>query len=66
LLPAIIQFQRRRAIEALRAWRGQAARATLSGQLAGFVQLPGTVAARSQVQRGRRINDQQLLNLLAP
>ena len=38
--PAIVGAQLRRAREALRAWRGAAARATLRGQIAGLANLP--------------------------
>ncbi|MBV9174628.1 MAG: glycosyltransferase family 2 protein [Chloroflexi bacterium] len=66
LWPALVAFQRQRALEALRAWRGEAARATLRGQLVGFAQLPTVLAARSAVQHRRRISDAQLYSLLAP
>ena len=57
LLPAIARFQARRAREALAAWRGAAARATLRGQLAGLAELPRHLADRPAVQRRRRVSD---------
>lgn len=66
MLPAIARAQTRRATDALRAWRGSAARATLRGQLAGLAGLPFHLAARAEVQRGRRIPAEALYALLSP
>lgn len=66
MLPAILRFQAQRAREALQAWRGQAARATLRGQLTGLLQLPRYLAERPSVQRSRRISDQALYALFTP
>jgi GT2 family glycosyltransferase len=66
LLPAIVSSQRRRALDALRASRGAAARATLRGQMTGVLELPLVLRSRSDVQRRRRISDEQLYSLLAP
>jgi GT2 family glycosyltransferase len=66
MLPAILRFQLRRAQEALAAWRGTAARATLRGQLAGLAELPLHLADRPIVQRRRRVSDQAIYALLSP
>ena len=66
MLPDIVRYQRRRAMAALRAWRGSAARATLRGQLAGIAGLPLHLAARREVQRRRRISAETLYALLSP
>ena len=46
--------------EALRAWRGSAARARLRGQLAGLLGLPGMLGKRRTVQAMRRVSDEYL------
>jgi GT2 family glycosyltransferase len=66
LLPAIVRAQAQRAREALAAWRGAAARATLRGQLAGVAQLPRHLADRPLVQRRRRASDRAILERLSP
>jgi GT2 family glycosyltransferase len=66
MLPAILRFQGRRAREALGAWRGSAARATLRGQLVGLAGLPRHLAARPPVQRRRRVSDATLYSLFSP
>jgi GT2 family glycosyltransferase len=66
LLPAIARAQARRAREALAAWRGAAARATLRGQLVGLAQLPRYLADRPAVQHRRRVSDAAILELLSP
>jgi GT2 family glycosyltransferase len=65
MLPAILAFQAQRARQALAAWRGSAARATLRGQLAGLAGLPGHLADRPPVQRRRRVSDQALYSLFS-
>jgi GT2 family glycosyltransferase len=65
LLPGIVRYQTRRAREALVAWRGSAARATLRGQLAGLASLPFHLAARADVQRRRRVSIDTLYGLLS-
>jgi GT2 family glycosyltransferase len=62
----IIGGQLRITWEALRAWRGAAARARLRGQLAGLLALPKMLAKRKAVQAGRRVSDEYLLSLLTP
>lgn len=50
--------------EALRAWRGAAARARLRGQLAGLAGIPKMLAKRSAVQAARKVSDEYVLSLL--
>jgi GT2 family glycosyltransferase len=58
---AIVAAQARIAWDALRAWRGEAARARLRGQLAGLLGLP---RAWRQRQTGQRVTDDYLESLL--
>jgi len=60
--PAIIGAQLKIAADALRAWRGQAARARLRGQLAGLLGLPQWLAKRRR--QIKRVGDDYLENLL--
>lgn len=64
--PAILRAQARITLEALRAWRGSAARARLRGQLAGLLGLPHMLRKRPAVQATRRVSDAYLLGLLTP
>jgi GT2 family glycosyltransferase len=66
MLPAIVRFQVQRARQALAAWRGTAARATLRGQLAGLAGLPAHLADRRFVQQRRRVSDHAIYALLSP
>jgi GT2 family glycosyltransferase len=66
MLPAILRFQARRAREALLAWRGVAARATLQGQLSGLAELPRHLADRPPIQRRRRVSSEALYALFSP
>jgi GT2 family glycosyltransferase len=50
--------------EALKAWRGEAARARLRGQLAGLLGLPRMVPKRRAVQAKRRVSDEYLESIL--
>ena len=50
--------------DALRAWRGEAARARLRGQAAGLLGLPRILDKRKAVQRLRRVSDEYLEQLL--
>jgi len=61
---AVARGQWRIAREALRAWRGAAARATLRGQLVGFVTWPRMLSARRRIQRSRTVDDARLAALL--
>jgi hypothetical protein len=60
----VLRAQLRIATEALRAWRGAAARARLRGQLAGLLSLPRMLRKRRVIQASRRISDDDLLRIL--
>ena len=60
----IVLAQLRIAWEALKAWRGEAARARLRGQLAGLWGLPRMLAKRRTVQRSRRVSDEYLASII--
>ncbi len=62
----IIGAQWRIAIEALKAWRGHAARARLRGQLAGVLALPKLLAKRRRVQAARKVSDDYIETILTP
>ena len=47
-------------VEALRAWRGEAARARLRGQLAGLLRIPKMLRKRQPVQRSRAVDQSYL------
>jgi len=51
--------------EALRAWRGAAARARLRGQLAGLLGWPRMLGKRRAIQGARRVSDAYVAALLA-
>lgn len=57
---AILRAQLRISAEALRAWRGAAARARLRGQVAGIVGALKMLPARRRIQGNRRIDDATL------
>lgn len=61
----VLLAQARLAGEALRAWRGQAARARLRGMVAGVVGLPRMWRKRRAIQAGRRVTTDYLERLLA-
>jgi len=60
----IVRGQWRIARDALRAWRGAAARARLKGQIAGLVGLWRWRRARRSIQAGRRVTDAYLESIL--
>lgn len=60
--PAIVGAQFKIAVDALRAWRGEAARARLRGQLAGLWGLPKWLAKRKFVQQKKRVDEAYLEN----
>jgi GT2 family glycosyltransferase len=64
--PAMIKAQLKISLAAWRAWRGEAARARLHGQLAGLGGLPGWLAKRRTVQQKKRVSDAYLERLLTP
>jgi GT2 family glycosyltransferase len=51
--------------DALRAWRGQAARARLRGQIAGIWSLPRYLQKRRSIQALKRVSDDEIEKLLA-
>lgn len=59
-LPEIVTAQLRIAADALRHWRGTAARARLRGQLAGLLGLPAQLRKRQLIQRQRMLEDIEL------
>ncbi|MFC1463801.1 MAG: glycosyltransferase family 2 protein [Candidatus Brachytrichaceae bacterium NZ_4S206] len=61
---AIVGEQLRITWSALRAWRGQAARNRLKGQLAGLIGIPRMLRARREVQQARVISSEALRALL--
>lgn len=64
--PLILKAQWKISWEAIQAWRGVAARATLKGQLAGLFGLFKMWPKRRIIQRNRRINDEMLTAVLTP
>jgi GT2 family glycosyltransferase len=60
----ILKAQLKITLDALRAWRGEAARARLRGQLAGLWGLPKWLAKRKAVQAKQRVDDAYLESLL--
>lgn len=62
--PAIVGAQFKIAADALGAWRGEAARARLRGQLAGLWGLPRWLGKRKTVQQKKRASDAYLESLL--
>jgi GT2 family glycosyltransferase len=58
--------QLRLAGEALRAWRGAAARARLRGMAAGLLTLPGVLAKRRKVQSTRTASIEYIESILTP
>ena len=61
----IIGAQLRITFEALRAWRGAAARARLRGQLAGLLGVPKMLRKRRVVQAARKVADEYIESLLS-
>lgn len=62
----IVAAQWARLRDALRAWRGEEARATLRGQIVGLATLPRMRGKRAQVQAMRRVDEAYLESLLVP
>jgi len=63
---AVLRAQLKISREALRSWRGAAARARLRGQLAGLLGLVKMLPKRRLIQAKRRIDDETLMSLLTP
>jgi GT2 family glycosyltransferase len=64
--PVIVRTQARIAWEALKAWRGRAARARLCGMLGGLLTLPGALRKRRRVQRTRSVSIEYIESILTP
>lgn len=64
--PHILRAQLKISWEALRAWRGEAARARLRGQFAALFGLPHVLAKRHAVQSLRRVSDEYIESILKP
>jgi GT2 family glycosyltransferase len=63
---AILSTQLRLAWEALKAWRGAAARARLRGMLRGMLDIPKLLRKRKSVQSQRRVSKAYLEAILTP
>jgi GT2 family glycosyltransferase len=63
---AIIRKQWSLFTEALRAWRGEAARARMRGMLSGLLHLPQLLRKRRRIQATRQVDDAYLLSILKP
>lgn len=64
--PAIVRAQARLAWDALRAWRGEAARARLRGMLRGLLTLPGAFRKRRAIQSCRKVTADYIESILSP
>ena len=62
----IIRAQTRLAGQAIRAWRGAAARARLRGMLVGIIRIPWLFGKRRRIQAMRRVSIQALESILTP
>lgn len=62
----IIRAQLRLTWNALRAWRGAAARARLRGQLAGLCGIPKMLSKRWAVQAMRKVSEEHIESILTP
>jgi GT2 family glycosyltransferase len=51
-------------VEALRAWRGEAARARMRGMISGLLHLPQLLKKRRIIQATRKVDDAYLLSIL--
>ena len=51
-------------MEALRAWRGEAARARMCGMGSGIIHLPKMLNKRRLIQAARKVDDAYLLSIL--
>lgn len=61
---SIVSSQMSIAIDAIRNWRGEAARNRLLGQIAGLLQLPNQMAKRRVIQANKRAADDDIRKLL--
>jgi GT2 family glycosyltransferase len=62
----ILRFQLKQLMDALRAWRGEAARARMRGMLAGVIGMPKMLRKRRKIQAGRKIAMDDLEAILWP
>ncbi len=62
----ILRAQWALAWEAIRAWRGAAARARLRGMLAGILGIPKMLRKRRRIQRARRVSIAYIESILTP
>jgi GT2 family glycosyltransferase len=63
---AIVRQQGRLAVEALKHWRGAAARARLRGMLTGIWHVPRVLRKRRRIQQARRVSIEYLETILSP
>lgn len=63
---AILRNQGRLAVEAIRAWRGAAARARLRGMLRGILAIPTMLRKRQRIQKNRSVSRAYLESILTP
>jgi GT2 family glycosyltransferase len=63
---AVAKAQLQISWEALKAWRGTAARARLRGQVAGLAGLFKMLPKRRRIQANRRVSDESLTAILSP
>ncbi len=63
---SVLRNQVNIAWSALRAWRGEAARAKLRGMLVGFLTLPGMLSKRRAIQQSRSVSIEYLESILTP
>lgn len=63
---AVVRAQLGIGWDALQAWRGEAARARLRGQLAGVLGIPCQIKKRRAIQAGRRVSSQDIERLMVP
>jgi GT2 family glycosyltransferase len=63
--PRIIRHQLLIAWQALRAWRGEAARARLRGMLTGLLHIPKLLIKRRPIQKARRVTIEYLESILS-
>lgn len=62
----ILRNQWRQLYQALRAWRGQAARARIRGMVAGLLAMPMLLRKRRRVQACRTVDDAAIAAILSP
>ena len=63
-LSEIVKAQFKISLDAIRAWRGEAARARLRGQLAGLLSLPQWLLKRRHIRRAKSVSDAYLESIL--